>query len=65
MFARDRRRCGVFVQHNARSDISAPVGSIYTARFETGNHRYASMNSIQAFGEGVIEGASIATTCST
>jgi len=50
----------VFAQYTGRTDISqGPGGSpIYVApRFETGDERYAWLNSIQGAGKGVLDGS--------
>lgn len=49
----------IFAQYNGRSDVSQGPGAapIYVApRFETGDERYAWLNSIQAAGKGILDG---------
>ena len=50
----------VFFQYTGRSDITQGPGAspIYVApRFETGDERYAWLNSVQAAGKGVLDGS--------
>ena len=52
----------VFAQYTGRTDISGGPGTspIYVApRFETGDERYAWLNSIQAAGKGELDGAQL------
>ena len=50
----------VFIQYNGRTDVSGRSGSeraIYVApRFETGDPRYAWLNTVQAIGKGTRDG---------
>jgi hypothetical protein len=52
----------VFAQYSGRTDISGGPGAspIYVApRFETGDERYAWLNSIQAAGKGTLDGSAL------
>ena len=47
----------VLIQYHGRVDTSTPNAPIYTApRFETGDERYAWLNTIQAVGKGTLDG---------
>jgi hypothetical protein len=52
----------VFVQYNGRMDLSEGLGArpVYVApRFETGDPRYAWLNTVQAVGKGQLDGTKL------
>jgi hypothetical protein len=50
----------VYVQYRGRTDTSTPGAPVYAApTFETGDERYAWLNTIQAVGKGVLTGSDL------